>query len=111
MNRRHRLRGRARITAVRTRGAGGRSAGIRVRALANGAPVSRAAFAVGGRVGAVQRNRARRRLRVAAARVLAEQPGFDVLVSVRPQSPEQPFAQLVEGLERALHEAVSRARQ
>ena len=70
--------------------------------------MSRAAFAVGGQPGAVQRNRARRRLRAAAEPLLQERPGFDVLVSVQPMSPEPPFTQLVEGLAAAFREAVSR---
>ena len=70
--------------------------------------MSRAAFAVGGHAGAVQRNRARRRLRAATQPLLQELLGFDVLVSARPVSTEQPFAHLVEGVGRALREAVSR---
>jgi len=69
---------------------------------------SRAAFAVSGRVGAVERNRARRRLRAAATTVLPGRPGFDVLVSLRPGAAEPPFAQLLEALGRAVSQAVSR---
>lgn len=109
MNPRHRLRGRARIAAVRSRGAEGRSSGIRVHALPNGGPTSRAAFAVSGRTGAVQRNRTRRRLRAAATEVLEDRPGFDVLVSARPGAPEPPFARLIEALRLAMSQAASRA--
>lgn len=84
---------------------------MRVHALANGGLAGRAAFAVGGRIGAVQRNRARRRLRVAAAQVLQAYPGFDILVSVRPGSVEPPFTELTDWLEQAVGHAVSRVQR
>lgn len=108
MSRRQRLRGRARIAAVRTRGAEGRNSGVRVRALANGEPLSRAGFAVTGRTTAVRRNRVRRRLRAAVTGILERHPGVDVLVYARPGPPEQPFPQLVDAIARALTQATAK---
>ncbi|HXC13600.1 MAG TPA: ribonuclease P protein component [Stellaceae bacterium] len=53
---------------------------------------------------AVVRNRAKRRLRAAAARILAEcgRPGTDYVLVARATTAERPFAALVEDLETAL---------
>jgi ribonuclease P protein component len=53
---------------------------------------------------AVVRNRAKRRLRAAAARILAERgrPGTDYVLVARATTAERPFAALIEDLETAL---------
>jgi ribonuclease P protein component len=54
--------------------------------------------------GAVVRNRARRRLRAAAARVMAQHaaPGTDYVLIARAATPTRPFAALLADLETAL---------
>ncbi|TMF14128.1 MAG: ribonuclease P protein component [Chloroflexi bacterium] len=81
MNRRHRLRGRGRFAAVRASGVETRSGGIRVRAAANGLPISRAGFAIMSAPHAVARNRLRRRLRALVAPIVSHHPGVDIVVS------------------------------
>ena len=81
VNRRHRLRGRGRFAAVRASGVETRSGGIRVRAAANGLPVSRAGFAIVSAPHAVARNRLRRRLRALVAPIVSHHPGVDIVVS------------------------------
>ncbi len=66
----------------------------------------RVGFTVSRKVGnAVARNRARRRLRAAAERVLAEnaERGRDYVLIGRRQTVSRPFADLVRDLEKALH--------
>lgn len=59
--------------------------------------------------GAVTRNRARRRLRAAALRVLPEHapPGCDVVLVASAATPVCPFASLLADLEGALHRFVA----
>lgn len=100
-----RLRGRSRFAAVRAGSVEGRSSGLRVSVLPNGETYSRAAIAVVRAPGAVQRNRARRRLRAAAGRVLAAHPGYDLVVHARGDQPEASFAALVTALSAAVGQA------
>jgi ribonuclease P protein component len=53
---------------------------------------------------AVTRNRARRRLRAAAASVMARHaaPGFDYVLVARAETPKRPYAALIDDLETAL---------
>ena len=57
--------------------------------------------------GAVERNRARRRLREAVRRVLPgpARPGFDYVVVARPEALSRPFAALLDDLEAAFARA------
>ena len=109
MNRGLRLRGRARFSAVRSGGAEARQDGLRVRAVANGGPRSHAGFAVPGAASAVARNRVRRRLRAAIVPLLAEHPGFDVVVTAPATVPEPPFDDLCASLAAATARATARA--
>ncbi|MCP5372169.1 MAG: ribonuclease P protein component [Hyphomicrobiales bacterium] len=71
----------------------------------------RVGFTVSKKVGkAVVRNRARRRLRAAADRVLAEQakPGYDFVLIGRAATVSRPFADLVRDLETALRRVKAR---
>jgi ribonuclease P protein component len=54
--------------------------------------------------GAVQRNRAKRRLRAAADRVLPDRaaPGWDLVLIARQATPDRPFDELTRDLARAL---------
>lgn len=73
----------------------------------------RVGYTVSRKVGnAVRRNRARRRLRAAAAKVLPAcgRPGYDYVVIGRQGTPERPFAALLADLRTALKE-VSRERR
>ena len=105
-----RLRGRARFAAVRARGVEGRNGGLRVTLLPNGHDYSRAAVAVVRARGAVERNRARRRLRAAAGALLAAQPGYDVVVHARGDRPEETYATLLAGLAAAVGRAQARVK-
>lgn len=72
---------------------------------AGGRAVVRVGYTASRRVGgAVVRNRAKRRLRAAAARVLPEQgrPATDYVLIARAATAERPFADLVADLEAAL---------
>ncbi len=62
---------------------------------------------------AVVRNRAKRRLRAAAARILAERgrPGTDYVLIARATTAERPFAALVDDLETALGRIEAGARR
>lgn len=106
---RQRLRGRGRFIAVRTAGREGRSGHVKVRAIANGLHVSRAGFALPKVRPAVVRNRLRRRLREILRPVLAEQPGYDLVVSVAPAGALLAFDQLRDAVLEALGRALSRA--
>ena len=109
MNRGLRLRGRARFAAVRSAGAEARQGGIRVRAVASGRARSRAGFAIPGARTAVERNRLRRRLRAAIVPLLAQHPGYDIVVSTAVAAPERPFAELGRSLAGALNRAIAKA--
>jgi ribonuclease P protein component len=68
-------------------------------------PAPRIGFTASRKVGiAVERNRARRRLKAAAAAVLpqAGEPGFDYVVIARGETLTRPFADLLGDLETAL---------
>jgi ribonuclease P protein component len=82
VNRRHRLRGRGRFTALRSTRVDVRRGGLRLRAAGNGLDVSRVSLAVVGARTAVERNLLRRRLRAVVAPLIRAVPGRDVLVSV-----------------------------
>lgn len=103
-----RLRGRARIAAVRSRGTVGRADRLRVSVLMNGERRSRAAVAVVGARGAVERNRLRRQLRAASRVVLAAAPGCDVVVHAKAGRDAVRFAALVDSLRAALRNAHGR---
>jgi ribonuclease P protein component len=69
------------------------------------APLVRAGFTATKRVGgAVVRNRAKRRLREAARRLLAEhaRPGFDYVFIARPGAATRPWARLLDDVKSAL---------
>ena len=105
-----RLRGRSRFAAVRAAGVEGRNSGLRVSLLPNGEHFSRAAIAVVRAPGAVQRNRARRRLRAAAGSLLAARPGYDVVVHGRGDRTEGTYAALVAALGSAVDQAAAKVR-
>jgi ribonuclease P protein component len=86
MNRVRRLTGRRCLDAVQSTGVAGRGEFVRVRALGTTRAEPRAAIAVRGARTAVERNRARRRLRAATEAVLADSAGLDVLVSAAARS-------------------------
>lgn len=68
-------------------------------------PAPRIGFTASRKVGnAVERNRARRRLKAAVAAVLpkAGEPGFDYVLIARTETIKRPFADLVADLETAL---------
>src|SRR5204863_5574173 len=70
-----------------------------------GAPAIRVGFTASRKVGnAVVRNRAKRRMRAAAATVLPShgQPGTDYVLIARGSTADRPFAELVADLEAAL---------
>ena len=90
---------------MRETGSEARSGAVRVRALPGESAVSRVAFAVPGAIGAVSRNRARRRLRAAISPVLLEHPGLDVVVSLHGRATEMPFLSLRSALTAALTSA------
>lgn len=81
---------------------------MRVIAAANGGPVSRLGVAAPRMSNAVNRNRARRRLREAARPLLAAHPGHDFIVSAGPPSLEMPFLELVAAVNEAGGQAVTR---
>ncbi|MDJ0893521.1 MAG: ribonuclease P protein component [Alphaproteobacteria bacterium] len=71
----------------------------------NGDSTIRVGFTASRRVGnAVQRNRARRRLKALAGEVLPElgRPGFDYVLIARAATASRPFAALTQDLRRAL---------
>jgi len=109
----------ARLARLKTRGEFLRVAAERVRAARPGlvlqsAPQSgeseaamRVGFTASRRVGnAVARNRAKRRLRAAAASVLPRQgkPGTDYVLIARAGTGERPYAELLADLEGALRQ-------
>jgi ribonuclease P protein component len=68
-------------------------------------PAPRIGFTASRKVGiAVERNRARRRLKAAVAAILpkAGEPGFDYVVIARSETLTRPFADLLRDLETAL---------
>ena len=68
----------------------------------------RVGYTASRRVGnAVQRNRARRRLKALAGEVLPElgRPGYDYVLIARASTPSRPFAALTQDLRRALTKA------
>jgi ribonuclease P protein component len=77
-------------------------------------PAVRVGFTASRKVGdAVARNRAKRRLRAAAAEVLAHQgmPGTDYVLIARSGTLARPYAQLVADLEGALRQIARSARK
>jgi ribonuclease P protein component len=69
-------------------------------------PVPRIGYTASRKVGiAVERNRARRRLKAAVAAVLPKtgKPGFDYVLIARTETIKRPFADLVADLETALN--------
>jgi ribonuclease P protein component len=106
MSRVQRLTGRRCFDALRSGGVAGRGEIVRVRALTTSRAAPRAAVAVRGARTAVQRNRARRRLRAAVDAVLADRAGVDVLVVAAARAGAvTPFARLRDDLATALHRA------
>jgi ribonuclease P protein component len=92
---------------VRTGGVGGRGRIVQVRAVANDAACTRVGLAVRGSSGAVQRNRARRRLREAARPAAMARPGHDLVLSgAAPLLLSTPFAELRGDVELALRRAL-----
>lgn len=110
MNRRNRLRGRGRFAAVRRSEAAARKGPIGARALCNGLTPARAGFAVAQARTAVQRNRARRRLRAALLPMLDDLRGADIVMSAPAAIDLMPFAQLQQDVTEAARRAVERAR-
>ncbi len=108
MNRRHRLRGRGRFTAIRREGFEARFGHIRVRALRNDLGRPRAGIVVVGARGAVQRNRLRRRLRAAVSSSLPE-AGCDAVVSVHARTGAAAAAELWRDVAKALQAAAAKA--
>ena len=78
--------------------------------LPNGEDYSRAAIAVVRARGAVERNRARRRLRAAAGSLLAAHPGYDLVVHARGDRPKESYPALMAALSAAVTQAQSRVR-
>lgn len=103
-----RLRGHARFAAVRARGALGRAGRVRVNVVMNGEPCSRAAVAVVGARGAVERNRLRRQLRAASREALGAWPGCDVVVQAKAGGDAVRYPALVDALRAALGQAEAR---
>jgi ribonuclease P protein component len=94
MPRAQRLRQRRDIAAVYRSGRVFRNNVLTIRILETGMPVTRSAFAVSGRLGnAVVRNRTRRRMRE-VVRSLALEPGWDILLSARPDAVRLDYQQL-----------------
>jgi ribonuclease P protein component len=101
-----RLAGRRRLEAVRSGGSAGRGRLVLVRALRNGGDVSRAGIAVRATRSAVERNRARRRIRAALRDVLCSHQGIDLLVAAdAARAARAPFWQLREDLAAAVQAA------
>jgi len=103
-----RLTRRAEFVAVAGKGRAVSTPGLVLQAMArpgDGA-AARVGFTASRRVGiAVERNRARRRLKAAAARLMPEHaaPGRDYVVIARSAAVRRPFAALCEDLAAALH--------
>lgn len=100
-----RLKRRAEFLAVAAAGRKQAMPGLVLQALrVEGRPGVRVGFTCSRRLGgAVARNRARRRLRAAAAAVLRPGPeGWDLVLVGRPATLERPFADLVADLRTAL---------
>ena len=87
----------------------GRAGQVRVQAAPNGREEARVGLSVPGLPGAVERNRARRRLRE-AARGLDAHHGFDLVVSTDASALTVPFALLRGQVETAAMAAVGLAR-
>ena len=105
-----RLRRRPEFVAVAKSGRRSAAPGLILQAArrpegSNLPPAPRIGFTASRKVGiAVARNRARRRLKAAAAAVLpqAGEPGFDYVVIARSETLTRPFADLLADLETAL---------
>jgi ribonuclease P protein component len=94
---------------VRTWRCVGRAGTVRVQAAPNGRDEARLGLSVPGMAGAVERNRARRRLRE-AARGLRDHHGYDLIVSADASALRVPFSLLRDQVEAAARGAVARAR-
>ncbi len=103
------LGGRGRFARVRSWRCAGRAGQVRVQAAPNGREDTRLGLSVPGLPGAVERNRARRRLRE-AARGLDAHHGFDLVVSTDASALTVPFALLRGQVETAAVAAVGLAR-
>jgi ribonuclease P protein component len=75
-------------------GSTARTAALRVRCAMNGRDITRVAMAVPGCASAVERNRARRRLRAAMRDSIAGNAGFDIVMNATPAVARMPFALL-----------------
>lgn len=94
LRRHQRLRRREDFSAVYRKGRSWANALLVLRARSTGGPLTRYGFSVSKRVGkAVVRNRVRRRLREAVAR-LPVRPGYDVVVIARPAAREARYRDL-----------------
>lgn len=87
----------------------GRAGGVRVHAAPNGRDDARVGLSLPGMAGAVERNRARRRLRE-AARPLRAHHGYDLIVSCDASAVTAPFQLLREQVEAAALSGISLAR-
>jgi ribonuclease P protein component len=107
MDRRHRLTGEADFKRVRRTGKSQAHPLLVVVASRTALPVSRFGIVAGKAVGgAVQRNRAKRRLRSAIHAFLSElQPGHDVILIARPALVEAPWADVRTAVGRLLEQA------
>jgi len=85
----------------------GRAGGVRVHAAPNGRDDARVGLSVPGMASAVERNRARRRLRE-AARELRAHRGYDLIVSCDTTAVTAPLPLLREQVEAAALRGISR---
>jgi ribonuclease P protein component len=83
---------------------------VRVSVAPNRLAETRLGLATPGIRGAVERNRLRRRLRM-AARGIGAAEGYDLVVSVRPEAAELSFAELSRQVGEAAAVALERARR
>jgi len=108
VTRAERLSGRKAFEAVRSGGVSARGDAVRLRVLAGDRAASRLGLAVRGSTTAVQRNRARRRLRSAMTAELRTRPGVDVIVSANARdAAELPYRVLLSDVSLALGRALA----